>query len=339
MSLLHQPLTHWGTSFAKKFDLTHCNTILDVGCRQGHITAELAKHYHQQRFVGLDNQEEAIAKATEKKLNNLDFEVGDALSFPYHHDFDAVVSFNCLLWIKDKQKALHHIYQALKPGGKAFLQLFVLHGRPKNDRFLYQTALSDNWQSYFRNFAIDYYEITLAELNALLQNEGFIIHRMEFAQYETHFDNSEFMREWMGSWASHKNAVPLKKRTHFMQATIDAYLEYYQHKEDKPFPYYEYLLEVICEKPDLHTSSRPLTYQYTDFSFTSREAFVLKHFLLGETAKEIALHSDISAKTVEFHLAKIKEKLHCHRRSEIYQAAVRHGFINLIFDNKLEEKK
>ena len=37
----------------------------------------------------------------------------------------------------DKYQVLKNLYQALKPGGKAYLQFFVLHGRPKNDRFIY----------------------------------------------------------------------------------------------------------------------------------------------------------------------------------------------------------
>lgn len=335
MNLLHQPLTHWGMSFAKKFDLNDFKTILDIGCRQGHITASLATHHPQQQFVAIDNFPDQIEKAQDKQQNNTHFEIADALDLPYYQNFDAVVSFNCLLWIKDKQKALYNIYQALKPGGKAFLQLFALHGRHKNDRFLYRTALADTWQSYFKGFTTDYYETSLGEFYALLQNVGFIIHRIEFTRYETTFEHGDFLREWMGSWASHKNAVPLKKQTLFMQETVDSYLNYHQFVPDAPFPYYEYLLEIVCEKPISDEKPLPSCYTYTDFILTAREAFVLKHFLLGKTAKETALKSDISAKTVEFHLAKIKEKLNCHRRSDIYQAALQYGFIHLIFDKKI----
>jgi trans-aconitate methyltransferase/DNA-binding CsgD family transcriptional regulator len=295
----------------------------------------LAKRYDSQQFLGIDNQPDAIEQASDKMTSNLSFETMDVLTLPFTNDFDAIISFNCLLWVKDKQTALKNIFQALKPGGKAFLQLFAIHGRPKNDRFLFQISQSQDWQHYFKDFKVDYFEVTLGELYHLLQSLGFIIHGFEFAKYETQFSHPDALCEWMRSWATHQNNIPIEKRRSFMQETTLSYLKFHQYEPQEPFPYQEYLLEVICEKPAFSNTNTLNTYQFDHLSFTKKEAFVLKHFLQGKTAKEIAILSTITAKTVEFHLARIKEKLNCYRRSEIYQSAINYGFINLIFDNKL----
>ena len=137
----------------------------------------------------------------------------------------------------------------------------------------------------------------------------------------------------MGTWASHIHRIPKAKRGHFLEGTVYAYLDAHHYSKKTSFPYYEYLLEIICEKP-LEMNDH-LSYCYGQFTFTPHEARVLKHFLQGKTAKEIGRVLSISAKTSEFHLANIKAKLNCHRRSEIYQTAMDYGFIDWLFDEAL----
>jgi DNA-binding CsgD family transcriptional regulator len=201
---------------------------------------------------------------------------------------------------------------------------------------LYQTSQSPQWRQYFKGFAPTYTEVTVGEFSALLHRMGFIIHRLEFDNYETTFDHPDSLHQWLGTWASHKNRIPQKKRDHFLDETVSGYLTAHHHSHQDAFPYYEYLLEVICEKPIIPIeSSRYSSCQYSHLHFTPQEAKVLQQFLKGKTAKEIGLMMSISAKTAEFHLGKIKEKLGCHYRSEIYQAAFSYGFIDLIFSDAL----
>lgn len=328
------PVIQWGENFINKFDLQYCGQILDIGCRQGQLSRCLAERYRQSNFVAIDNMIEEIQQAKQNTLSNLNFELADALLLNYMDYFDAVVSFSCLHWIKNKGKALSAIFRALKPGGKAYLQFFAIHGRPKNDRFLYQTASSPQWKNYFKGFSPDYSEIRAPEFCLLLENIGFVIHKFEFVTYESTFEHADMLRQWMNSWASHKNRIPIPKQDHFLQETVHSYLNYNHHSENESFPYHEYLLEIVCEKKvsiqeDL--SSPKIFCQNDQAKFTRREIDVLKYYLKGNSAKEIASLIFISAKAVEFHLANIKEKLNCSRRSEIYQAALTSGFIHLIF--------
>tara|TARA_A100000171_G_scaffold6109_1_gene4771 strand:- start:1081 stop:1887 length:807 start_codon:yes stop_codon:yes gene_type:complete len=50
---------------------------------------------------------------------------------------------------------------------------------------------------------------------------------------------------------------------------------------------------------------------------TARETECIKHLVLGNSAKEIALNLDISHRTVETYLSSIKSKLDCHSKSQI----------------------
>lgn len=328
------PITEWGQHFAQKLDLTPYKKVLDLGCRQGHISALLAQQYPHQQFFATDNVQNEIDQAKTYHLPNLEFAVQDALSLPFSGDFDGIFSVGALLWIKDKKRFLQQIYRALKPGGKAFLQFFATHGRLKNDWFLYETANNVKWQSYFKGFKTDYHEISLEAFCRLLQSTGFIIHRAEFVRYPFHFEHTNELKQWFGSWATHIKYLPLKKQQHFIDQTTQSYLTYHHISSNQTPLYHEYLLEVICEK-SFNSMNITSNFQFTHLQFSQREAQILKHFLQGQSAKEIGQWITLSPKTVEFHLAKIKQKLNCHKRSQIYQAAISYGFIDLIFDTEL----
>lgn len=329
----NSPVFYWGKNFIDKINLDNANKILEVGCRKGNLSAYLAMKDQQRQLIAIDNLDGEITQAKMNyQLPNLTFEKADALALDYPEYFDAVVSFSCLHWIQDKIKALQNIYQSLKPGGKAFLQFFVMHGRLKNDRFFYQIAKTSRWKNYFRNFIPDYFEITFPELSQLLLRTGFVIHRVEFSRHETIFEHPDILHQWFGTWSSHIKRVPEKKRDFFTQEILQEYLTFHHYTRHDRFPYYEYLLEIVCERPSTpDKSTQSDARQYGAIVFTKKEVAVLKYYLQGKSAKEISQLTTVTAKTVEFHLAKIKEKLNCHRRSEIVQAALTHGFIDLLF--------
>ncbi len=332
----HSVRIGWANQFLKKIDLSIYNTILEVGCREGKISNQLAQSYSNQTFTAIDNVESELEQASEVQLPNLEFSLQDARNLCFDEHFDAVVSFNnCLMWIKEKQSALKSIYSSLKPGGKAYLQFFVHHGHPKNDRFLYQTAKQLEWRFYFKAFAQDYYDITIPYFCQLVHQEGFIIHKLELMKYATHFEHHSLLQNFLKSWATQLKYLPKTKQDYFFNQSVKNYMNYHHLSTEQPFDYFEYVLELICEKPFTSYNDDAVKLQYGLIEFSRREAQVLKHFLSGKSAKEMGFLLDISPKTVEFHLASIKAKCHCYKRSDLYKLAMSEGFINLMFENKL----
>lgn len=327
------PVFDWAINFINKIDFSSSHNILDVGCRNGLISGYLAEQYDQLSFVAIENGSNHIQLAKDNyTYPNLIFENQSPELFKSTNQYDTVISFSCLHWVKNQFKVLKNIYRALKPGGKAYLQFFASHGRPKNDRFLYQTANHQKWKSYFNAFRPNYSEVTLSEFSALLHTVGFFIHRIEFQRYESIFADPDQLHQWLGTWATHKDRVPKNKQDHFLSDTVNGYLTAHRYPLNDQFSYYEYVLEVVCEKPDITTETQYTSdHSYNNIVFTPRELFVLQHYLQGKSAKEIAYLASVSAKAIEFHIANIKNKLGCHKRSDIYQAAFDYGFIHLMF--------
>lgn len=204
------PIINWGKDFLNKIDLAPYKDILDVGCRQGHIVVDLANKYKNSKIVAFDNLKTEIQQAKSfYQLPNLTFECQDALTFRSRAQYDAIVSLSCLHWIKDKATVVNNLYSALKPGGKLFLQFFVNHGRPQNDRFFFRTAEQTRWKNYFKDFIPEYCaEITPGEFCMFLQHAGFIIHKLEFNKCYKDFEHPDVLHQWFRTWASHKDWCP-----------------------------------------------------------------------------------------------------------------------------------
>lgn len=106
-------------------DLEGVGSLLDIGCGDGQITADIAARIPEATVVGLDPSPRMIAIAP--AIGSLTFELGDVCSMTYTQHVDAVVSFNALHWVLDQRRALQRIAAALRPAGWAKL-IFVCRG-------------------------------------------------------------------------------------------------------------------------------------------------------------------------------------------------------------------
>ncbi len=89
--------------------------ILDVGCGTGQLTADIARSGAE--VIGLDNSAEMLAEAR-KNFPQIEFVIGDAASFRFPGQFDAVFSNAALHWVRDQAAAASAIARAVRPGGR-----------------------------------------------------------------------------------------------------------------------------------------------------------------------------------------------------------------------------
>jgi trans-aconitate methyltransferase len=87
--------------------------ILDLGCGDGAITADLAAA--GVNVIGVDASKELLEAATARGLDAR-FMDGEALEFD--SDFDAVFSNAALHWMTNPGAVLKGVHKALKPGGR-----------------------------------------------------------------------------------------------------------------------------------------------------------------------------------------------------------------------------
>jgi len=99
--------------------------ILEVGCANGPYTFEFEKLGFE--MTGLDLSPECIKYAKDKArkagINNVKFVVGDAedLSIFADNTFDGAISFSCLRYVSNPQKAVNEIFRVIKKNKTAVM--------------------------------------------------------------------------------------------------------------------------------------------------------------------------------------------------------------------------
>ena len=139
-------------------ELTGNERVLDLGCGNGKVTAEIAARVPDGLVVGVDASSEMIAFATTHfppdAHPNLRFEICDIRRLPFREEFDLVVSFNALHWLPDQEEALRAIRSAMKPDGLAQLRLVPDGERKSLETVIEETRKSQRWGVYFQTSTI-----------------------------------------------------------------------------------------------------------------------------------------------------------------------------------------
>src|SRR5437764_2417620 len=145
-------------------DLEGSERVLDVGCGQGKITAEIAARVPRGVVVGVDPSQDMIDFASSHfgptVRPNLQFELGDARRLRFREEFNLVVSFNALHWVPEQDAALRCIRSAMKPAGLAQLRLVPKGERKSLENVIEDTRRSVRWARYFREFQVPYLHLT-----------------------------------------------------------------------------------------------------------------------------------------------------------------------------------
>lgn len=172
-------------------------SILDLGCGTGHLTAQIAEVGAD--VVGLDASPEMVAQA-QRNYPDLRFQVADARDFQVDTPVDAVFSNATLHWVRPPEPAIACIYRALKSGGR-----FVAELGGKGNIETLVSALYEGLRAvgYAAPEKLNpWYFPSLGEYARLLEQAGF---RVAFAAHfdrPTRLDNGAGgLRQWLEMFA------------------------------------------------------------------------------------------------------------------------------------------
>jgi len=101
----------WACELTEKLHLRGHETVLDIGCGDGKVTAAIAAQLPNGRVVGIDSSPQMIELAVQRQAKTgrpqLMFELLDVGDMEYAEWFDVAFSNAVLHWIKEHLQMLH----------------------------------------------------------------------------------------------------------------------------------------------------------------------------------------------------------------------------------------
>jgi trans-aconitate 2-methyltransferase len=227
-------------------DLAGSERVLDVGCGQGKITAEIAARVPRGSVLGIDPSEDMIAFASSHFGSavrpNLRFEVGDARRLSFREEFDVVVSFNALHWVPEQEAALRSIRSAMNAKGVAQLRLVPAGKRKSLEDVIEETRLSSRWTRYFQDFRAPYLHLTPEQYGAMAERNGLRVRRIHMEAKAWDFKSRpEFLAFCSVTFVEWTRFLPEPERTDFIMDVLGRYQSVAADKpgEEDTFKFYQ----------------------------------------------------------------------------------------------------
>jgi trans-aconitate methyltransferase len=229
----------WAREAMVKLNLRGDERILDVGCGDGKITAELARAVPRGFVLGTDASAEMIAFAHKlfpaSKIPNLKFTIADARAIAPEKTlgaFDLVFSNAALHWVDDHEKFLRGAAAVLKSGGR----LVVSCGGKGNahDVFLAlrPEMRSKRWREFFRQMPLPYFFYAPSDYEKWLPKFGFQVQALKLVPKDATYAGAAGFATWLRTtWLPFVQRVPENLREEFIAAVTQRYLA--KHPPDK----------------------------------------------------------------------------------------------------------
>ena len=230
--------------------------VLDVGCGDGRITAEIGARVPRGSATGVDPSRAMIAHATatfgSAAHPNLRFDVGDARTLAFHDAFDRVVSFNALHWVPEQEAALRSIRRAMKPGATAQLRLVPDGARASVETVAESVRRHPRWAPHFERFRDPYLHATPPQYEAMATHAGLRVTSLDVADKAWDFGTRAafhaFCAMGMRAWTER---LPETERDAFVADVVEAYLRAIGAPpgESGVFRFYQMDVALACAPP------------------------------------------------------------------------------------------
>lgn len=220
----------WAREVMARLRLRGDERVLDVGCGDGKVTAEMARAVPRGRVLGVDASPEMIAFARQvypaMVAPNLTFQICDARKLgALGGEFDLIFSNAALHWVDDHQAFLRGAAAVLRPGGR----LLVSCGGRGNAHDVFLALRPEmrlaRWREFFRNLPVPYFFHSPADYRKWLPENGFHSHELKLAPKDAAYAGTDGLAAWVRTtWLPYVQRVPEDRREEFIAAVIRRYV-------------------------------------------------------------------------------------------------------------------
>jgi len=213
----------WGAKLIQELNIVGTERILDLGCGDGTLTAQLAALAPQGAVLGIDASQGMIETAKTSVADNLSFAVRDINGLDFEDEFDIVFSNATLHWIKNHDALLGKVHRALKQGGILKFN-FAGDGNCANFFSVVQEAIKlPPFSRYFSAFEWPWYMPSTKEYELLVQRFPFSAASVSGEHADRFFADQETMIKWIDqpSLVPFMKLLPDEHKVDFRQFVIE----------------------------------------------------------------------------------------------------------------------
>jgi len=219
----------WALELIARLRLNGSESVVDLGCGDGKVTAALADRVPMGRVLGIDSAPSMIELARHKfpphRHPNLHFACLDFRELEFKEEFDLAFSNAALHWVKGQRRVLIRVAQALRTGGRLLFQMGGAGNARQLIEVIDEMIARGAWKHWFTDFDFPYgfyhphdYERWAVEAGLrLLQNEL-------IAKDMVH-DGISGLAGWIRTtWMPYLDRLPPTDRDVFIQTLCEEFL-------------------------------------------------------------------------------------------------------------------
>lgn len=222
----------WARELIDKLTLNGNEDVLDIGCGDGKVTAEIAGRLPVGRIVGLDNSPEMLRLAQESfpcsAHPNLSFILQNAAALELSDlsaQFDVVFSNAALHWLLDHRPVLAGIKKVLRPGGRLLLQMGGRGNAAGIVRILDAMMKEKKWSPYFSDFAFPYGFHDSKAYCDWAEEAGLQVKRCELIPKKMRFCDQAGLKGWIRTtWMPYTRRLPEPLQEKFISSLAVRYV-------------------------------------------------------------------------------------------------------------------
>ena len=243
----------WAIELIEKISLKGTENVLDLGCGDGKVTAEISKIVSKGSIIGVDNSAAMIKLATDRHsaaiYPNMSFEEMDAGNLKFKDRFDLIFSNAVLHWVKDQKPVIKGMFKSLKQGGRVLLQMGGKGNAAEIVEVLSELQTEKKWHTYFNGFDFPFYFPGTNEYESLLLDCGFTLNRIELIPKKMDHAGITALKGWIRTtWLPYTERVPEEKRERFIDIVSKKFIERYSANSNGIINVQMVRLEVEAEK-------------------------------------------------------------------------------------------
>ena len=212
----------WGGKLISELSLKGGEKILDLGCGDGTLTAELARLAPDGFVVGIDASKNMIETARKAHdWDNVKFELMDINDIAFVDEFDVVFSNATLHWIKNHNKLLKNVFNSLKDNGVVRFN-FAADGNCSCFFKVVKEVMAESFYAgYFTDFEWPWYMPKIEEYRTIVEQFPFKEKRVWGENADKYFPNVEAMVKWI----EQPSLVPFLACVGFRDAVVERMID------------------------------------------------------------------------------------------------------------------